>query len=127
VFITALNLTPIGQLDGGHILYCLIGRRAHVVALIFIAVVVAYMALTHYWAFSIMVVLLLMMGIKHPPTTNDRVPLGPARHILGWLTLSFLLIGINPRPLEERPPQPGPPPAIQEQEDPFEHVPTFEV
>lgn len=106
VFITALNLTPIGQLDGGHILYCLIGRRAHAVALLFVVMVVAYMALTQYWVFSVMLILMVMMGIRHPPTTNDKVPLGPFRVVLGWLTLAFLLIGINPRPIDERRPNP---------------------
>lgn len=134
VFITALNLTPIGQLDGGHILYCLIGRRAHVVAIMLIGLVIAYMVISQYWAFSVMVMLMLMMGVKHPPTANDHVPLGTARHVLGWLTLAFLLIGINPRPLDERPPQPAAPqvpgeqPSRQwEENDPFENVPTYEA
>lgn len=104
VFITALNLTPIGQLDGGHILYCLIGRRAHFVALAFVVMVVAYMVMSKYWAFSVMLMLILMMGIRHPPTTDDRVPLGPFRVVAGWLTLAFLVIGINPRPIDFREP-----------------------
>jgi hypothetical protein len=117
VFITALNLAPIGQLDGGHILYCLIGRRAHAVALLFVVMVVAYMAVTNYWLFSIMIVLMVMMGLRHPPTANDHVPLGPGRVILGWLTLAFLLIGIHPRPFDQRLPRPvdveSPPSAMQ--------------
>jgi Zn-dependent protease len=100
VFITALNLAPIGQLDGGHILYCLIGRKAHVVAWAFVLGVVAYMAIAQYWIFSLMVLLMVLMGVKHPPTTNDQVPLGPVRVVLGWLTLAFLLIGLNPRPID---------------------------
>ena len=72
VFITALNLTPIGQLDGGHILYCMIGKRAHIVARLLIGAVIAYMVLESYYAYSLMVVLLLVMGVNHPPTTNDR-------------------------------------------------------
>ncbi len=100
IFITALNLTPIGQLDGGHILYCLIGKRAHVVAVLFVWLVAGYMIVTQYWAFSVMLLLITMMGIRHPPTTNDRVPLGWGRVVLGWLTLAFLLIGINPRPID---------------------------
>jgi membrane-associated protease RseP (regulator of RpoE activity) len=100
IFITALNLTPIGQLDGGHILYCLIGKRAHVVAVLFVWLVAGYMIATQYWAFSVMLLLITMMGIRHPPTANDQVPLGRVRVVLGWLTLAFLLIGINPRPID---------------------------
>ena len=109
VFITALNLMPIGQLDGGHLLYCLLGRRAHFVAIALVGVIVAYMAYSKYWAFSVMVILLLVMGVKHPPTTNDSVPLGPVRVVLGWLTLAFVLVGITPRPLDIR--LPSVPPA----------------
>ena len=46
IFITALNLIPIGQLDGGHILYTLIGRRAHTVAIALLWGAVAYMIFT---------------------------------------------------------------------------------
>ncbi len=117
VFITALNLTPVGQLDGGHILYCLIGRRAHAVAWAFVIGVVAYMAISKYWVFSVMIVLMVLMGIKHPPTANDKVPLGWPRVILGWLTLAFLLIGLNPRPLEQESGEPAQnPPAAAAQE-----------
>ncbi len=90
IFITALNLMPIGQLDGGHILYTLIGRRAHAVGARFIvrrdglhdphARQLSYIA---------MVVLLFLAGPRHPPTADDNVPLGPGRMILGWLTLAF--------------------------------------
>jgi hypothetical protein len=47
-----------------------------------------------------MIVLLFLMGLKHPPTANDNVPLGWGRVVLGWLTLAFLFIGISPRPLD---------------------------
>jgi membrane-associated protease RseP (regulator of RpoE activity) len=107
IFITALNLTPIGQLDGGHILYCLIGKRAHVVAVLFVWLVAGYMVVTQYWAFSVMLILIMIMGIRHPPTANDEAPLGWGRIVLGWLTLAFLVIGINPRPIDQYEPPPA--------------------
>jgi len=99
IFITALNLIPIGQLDGGHLLYTLIGKRSHFVAVVLLGLAVAYMILSRYYAYGLMVILLLLMGPRHPPTANDEVPLGVGRIILGWLTLAFIIIGFTPQPI----------------------------
>lgn len=99
IFITGLNLIPIGQLDGGHVLYTLIGKRAHQVALTLLFLIVLYMVYTQYPAFLLMVVLLFLMGPRHPPTADDDVPIGRTRIILGWLTLSFVILGLTPHPI----------------------------
>lgn len=101
VFITAMNLLPVGQLDGGHILYTLIGRRAHTVAFLVIAAGVALMFIQETYTFSLLLILLMLTGLRHPPTANDAEPLGAGRTILGWLTLSFLIIGFTPTPIFE--------------------------
>jgi hypothetical protein len=45
-----------------------------------------------------MLMLLFLMGPKHPPTADDTVPLGTGRIILGWLTLAFVILGFTPQP-----------------------------
>jgi len=119
IFITALNLVPIGQLDGGHILYTLIGRRAHRVALGLLFAAAAFMILTGQISYALMVVLLFVAGPRHPPTADDNVPLGAGRTALGWLTLAFVIIGFTPFPISfahrvERHPAPSPPPVHSE-------------
>jgi Zn-dependent protease len=111
IFITALNLIPIGQLDGGHILYMLIGRRAHKVAMGLLFSAVAYMLWSGQMSYMLIVILLFLFGPKHPPTADDRVPLGRMRIILGWLTLGFIIIGFTPTPIvsvRSAPQQPAP-------------------
>lgn len=99
LLLTALNLIPISQLDGGHILYGLLREKAHTVATVLLAAaVVAVVAFQYYW-WTLMLVLLVVIGPKHPPTTDDSVPLGPFRTMLGWLTLSFVILGFTPRPI----------------------------
>jgi len=99
IFITALNLIPIGQLDGGHILYSLIGKRAHTVAFLLVGATVAYMVASQNYQYALMLVLIVMMGPRHPPTANDQVELGWFRVLLGWLTLGFIYIGFTPIPI----------------------------
>jgi membrane-associated protease RseP (regulator of RpoE activity) len=99
IFITALNLLPVGQLDGGHILYTLIGRKAHWVAYAVIASAAGWMIYSHDMAYGIFLLLLLKMGAKHPPTRDDTVPLGATRTVLGWATLAFLIVGFTPQPI----------------------------
>ncbi len=99
ILVTALNLMPIGQLDGGHILYGLIGRKAHRVAVILLWTAMFWMFFTGNWSYSAIVFLLLLTGARHPPTRDDSVPLGGFRVVLGWLTLAFVLIGFTPNPI----------------------------
>jgi len=98
IFITALNLIPIGQLDGGHVLYALLRQKAHIVAQILLIGALVAMVVTNNWNWLLMVLLLLLIGPNHPPTANDSVPLGTGRTILGWLTLCFIFIGFTPHP-----------------------------
>ncbi len=98
IFITGLNLIPIGQLDGGHVLYALLLRRAHRVASFILFAAVVSVAVFGYWGWSVMLMLLFLMGAKHPPTADDSVPLGTGRIVLGWLTLAFVVIGFTPQP-----------------------------
>lgn len=98
IFITALNLIPIGQLDGGHILYALLRKRAHVVATGLFYLAVAAVAITGNWGWIVMLLLLMMMGPNHPPTADDTVELGAIRVVLGYLSLAFVVVGFTPTP-----------------------------
>lgn len=98
VFLTALNLVPIGQLDGGHVLYAMLRGKARIIAWVLFAGAIIGMAVTRNYGWSVMLILLYMMGPSHPPTVNDREPLGTGRVVLGWLTLAFLIIGFTPTP-----------------------------
>lgn len=104
IFITGLNLIPMSQLDGGHVLYTLLLRRSRPIALfLWFAAVAAVLlggALGHDEAYGwlLMLGLIWMMGVQHPPTRNDHVELGLGRTVLGWVTLAFIIIGFTPTP-----------------------------
>jgi membrane-associated protease RseP (regulator of RpoE activity) len=108
LFLTSLNLIPFSQLDGGHIFYALLGRKSiPVVHCMFVAVIITVVYnWSHLWNWSVLLVLIALMGVSHPPTANDTVPLKPFRHCLGWLTLLFVFVGFVPTPLslDEREP-----------------------
>jgi Zn-dependent protease len=99
ILITALNLIPIGQLDGGHILYSLLLRRAHPIAQLLLVMAMVAIVVFGYWGWALMILLLMLMGPVHPPTANDHIPLGPGRTVLGWTSLMFVPIGFTPVPL----------------------------
>ena len=94
---TALNLLPIGQLDGGHILYAIAGRwhkllsRLVVLALIPIGIFYSYSWLL--WA-----VILFLLGMRHPHIV-DESPLSPGRRKLAWLALVMFLLCFTMAPV----------------------------
>ena len=98
IFITALNLLPIGQLDGGHILYTLLPRRAHAVSVASICAAAAAVVIWGLWHWTLMILLLTLFGLRHPPAAPGGPPLDRWRRVLGWLTLLFVIVGFTPRP-----------------------------
>ncbi len=99
LFVTALNLLPIGQLDGGHIGYAVFGQRSRLLAklafggLLLITVTISV-------NYALFLVLLLVFGIRHPPTMNDALALDPRRKKIGWLLAATFVLCFTPAPLE---------------------------
>ena len=91
LLITGLNMMPISQLDGGHVIYGLFGKRAHVIARVslFVAIFFVVVNFDRVYIWTVMLLLVTLMGTDHPPTANDDTPLGVPRTILGWVSLSI--------------------------------------
>jgi membrane-associated protease RseP (regulator of RpoE activity) len=99
LFVTALNMLPIGQLDGGHVLYALIGRGQHRVAQVFFF---ALLIMGWWWSgwYLWAILVLFIIRIKHPPVLDPDQRLGPGRQIVGWLSVAILILCFAPIPFE---------------------------
>ena len=97
LFVTCLNLLPLGQLDGGHIAYALFGRRAWRLARVG---VLALLGLGFFgWPGWFMWVLLpFLFGLKHPPPLNDHTPLDRRRKVLGIVMILIFVLVFTPIP-----------------------------
>jgi len=96
--VTALNLLPMGQLDGGHIARALLGGKAKYLGYATIAVL-AGVSVTLYFGWIILVFLVLFLGVRHPPPLNDLTPLDAKRKGLGVLTFVLLVLAFAPVPM----------------------------
>jgi hypothetical protein len=99
---TALNLFPIAQLDGGHIAYAVLGRHSLWVTLAMVALAVALTFVSSSWiAWTVMLLLMLVLvGPRHPPTSNDASPIGTMRLWLALVALAMLIVCFTPAPIE---------------------------
>jgi len=100
---TALNLFPIAQLDGGHISYAVLGRRSTIVTLIMIGVAIGLTFVSSSWiAWTVLLVLMIvMMGPRHPPTLDEDEPLDSARLVWAAIAMVILAICFTPAPIGE--------------------------
>jgi membrane-associated protease RseP (regulator of RpoE activity) len=99
-FVTMMNLLPIGQLDGGHIVYALAGKRAH--KYVAYATLAALAALGFLWSgwFVWAAVSVFVVKIKHPPTIDDVTPIDPVRKRIGWTAIAIFALTFVPVPVE---------------------------
>jgi hypothetical protein len=98
LLVTMLNLLPVGQLDGGHAAYALLGRRADYLAYVMIGLCfVLGVAVSQSWI--VWGVLTLLIGPRHPPPLNDVSRLGPRHMALAIFGLVLFVLLFMPSPL----------------------------
>src|SRR6266540_4006929 len=100
LFVTALNLIPVGQLDGGRIAYALFGARHRQVSIATFVGLLALGTITgsanwFVWAF----LLFFVMGFQHQPPLDDVSPLSPGRYAVGSFCLILLILLVPPVPV----------------------------
>lgn len=111
LFVTAMNMIPVGQLDGGHIIYSMFGTKVHnnvsALSLLTITVVGVFGVVNAvletnigfgwsgwlFWA----LILYFVIKMQHPPVPYFE-PLGKGRMILGWISIIILMLSFSPTP-----------------------------
>lgn len=100
LFVTTLNLLPLGQLDGGHILYALAPERhARAARLFLLCLIPLGLLWWGWWAWAVVVLLVNRGRVAHPRVLQQEPSLGPLRRALGWLLIAIFLITFVPVPL----------------------------
>jgi len=101
LFITALNLLPAGQLDGGHMAYALVGRRSAILTFAVIAVLVLIGLLGSRTNWLIWAGFIAFTGVRHPPTLDPDTSLDPPRILIMIFALFLLtlLFALDPLPM----------------------------
>jgi membrane-associated protease RseP (regulator of RpoE activity) len=98
MFATAMNLLPIGQLDGGHIIYSLFPARHRAVSKALCLLMLPLGALWYPWL--LWAVILWWLGRRHP-VVYDSTELGAARRMLGWLALAIFILCFTYQPIAD--------------------------
>jgi membrane-associated protease RseP (regulator of RpoE activity) len=98
LFITSLNLLPIGQLDGGHIGYAIFGERQRYISLTMIGVLLG-LGLLGWKGWLFWAVLTAVLGIGHPPVVDAHIPLSRRQVVIAWCSLIIFLVTFIPAPI----------------------------
>jgi membrane-associated protease RseP (regulator of RpoE activity) len=95
-FVTAMNLLPMGQLDGGHISYALFGKRHRPLALAFFVLLLLFGLRWTGWLFFGMLVMII--GLRHPPPLDDLTVLSPVHKFTSWIAFILFVLTFTPVP-----------------------------
>ncbi len=99
ILVTALNLFPIGQLDGGHVFYALLGKKSGKYSR-YILFVFVFMGIFFFYGWLVWALLISVMGLKHPKILDEDTPLSPKRKIIGVVVILIFILSFIPAPIK---------------------------
>jgi len=103
LFVTAMNLLPIGQLDGGHVIYALVGpRKAALFSYGFFGVLIP-LGVFVWPGWLVFGALVFFLGLRHPAPLDPVTPLSRGARLLGWTALVLFVLTFVPVPISVTP------------------------
>ncbi|HLE97398.1 MAG TPA: site-2 protease family protein [Candidatus Thermoplasmatota archaeon] len=106
LFVTAINLLPAGQLDGGHVAAAMFGDKARYASYASVALLASLgfgllrpLGIPQYSGWVMFALLVAFLGLQHPPTLNHVTKLDTNRKVLGWLTFGLMVLCFTPVPI----------------------------
>jgi membrane-associated protease RseP (regulator of RpoE activity) len=101
LLVTCLNLLPLGQLDGGHVLRAAVGKRQPLVSTVVLAAaILGGIAASPVWA-VFAVVAVVVTGLRHPPVDDDDEPLDFGRTLVALICVAVFLLCFSPVPIRQ--------------------------
>ena len=97
LFVTALNLLPVGQLDGGHVVYAVFGQKSKW-AFMGSMLILVFLALYYNPGWLALIILLLIFGMRHPQPFDAETPLDRTRKLLAFVMLIVFILSFTPAP-----------------------------
>ena len=107
MLVTASNLIPISQLDGGHVSHALLGRNSRWLSFAVFAVLIV-VTVANGWQYILLILMVWYIGLVHSPTLDDAIPLGRTRTWIGVGMVFVFLLCVTLQPFVSTPGQPGP-------------------
>ena len=99
ILVTALNLFPVGQLDGGHVSYALLGKKSRNLTRFFLGVFIA-MGILFWVGWFIWAFLLFFLGLRHPRVLDEAAHLSPRRKFIGYVVILIFILSFIPAPIK---------------------------
>lgn len=99
ILVTSFNLFPVGQLDGGHVAYALLGPKSRKLAGVFLVVFII-MGIIFWIGWFIWALIIFVLGLKHPRIVDEETPLSPRRKLMGVVALIIFILSFIPDPIK---------------------------
>jgi membrane-associated protease RseP (regulator of RpoE activity) len=99
ILVTALNLFPVGQLDGGHVSYALLGKKSRNLARIFLGIFIV-MGIFFWVGWFIWAFLIFFLGLRHPRVLDEEANLSPRRKFIGYVVIVIFILSFIPDPIK---------------------------